>query len=188
LTSSEAIALTKMPRGEPRFASGEDSGILRLPDGCSGGSAFFAGRMWVDWGLRQPPQGAAQGTAMSAEDFKHRHFIAVRVGKSFQANAGGAGVIVLAVAATVVGAFTVGRLVSPPRSTPGQEAAQVIEERMAPLPDSEAVEDERLTRDANEAGYRWAERRLLSDATDCPNFSPAFHTGCADYVRDRRQP
>jgi hypothetical protein len=44
------------------------------------------------------------------------------------------------------------------------------------------MEDERLTGDANEAGYRWAERRLLTDDTNCPEFSPAFRTGCIAYV------
>jgi hypothetical protein len=71
------------------------------------------------------------------------------------------------------------------RSTAGNEVAQVIADRMAPCPDAEAVVDERLTGDANEAGYRWAERRLLTDDTDCPNFSPAFRAGCADYVTEQ---
>jgi hypothetical protein len=73
--------------------------------------------------------------------------------------------------------------------TPGQRAAQAVERAMAeaqpPLVDAEAVEDERLTGDANEAGYRWAERRALNDATDCPNYSAAFRTGCADYVAEQ---
>ena len=71
------------------------------------------------------------------------------------------------------------------RSTSGQEVAQVIVDRMAPRPDAEALVDERLTGDANEAGYRWAERRLLTDDTNCPNFSPAFRAGCIDYVNDQ---
>jgi hypothetical protein len=73
------------------------------------------------------------------------------------------------------------------RPTVGQEVAQVIEGRMAPWPDAEAVEDERLTGDANEAGYRWAERRLLTDATDCPNLSTAFRAGCIEYVKDQNE-
>jgi hypothetical protein len=27
--------------------------------------------------------------------------------------------------------------------------------------------------------------RLLTDDTNCPNFSPAFRAGCADYVNDQ---
>ena len=68
--------------------------------------------------------------------------------------------------------------------TAGQEVAQVIADRMAPRPDAEALVDERLTGDANEAGYRWAERRLLTDDTNCPNFLPAFRAGCIAYVKD----
>jgi hypothetical protein len=79
-----------------------------------------------------------------------------------------------------LGAYTVAH-----RPTAGQEVAQVIADRMAPRPDAEALEDERLSGDVNEAGYRWAERRLLRDATDRPNFSIAFRAGCADYVEDR---
>jgi hypothetical protein len=78
------------------------------------------------------------------------------------------------------GAYAVTR-----RSTVGQEVAHVIEGRVAPHPDAEAVEDERLTGDANDAGYRWAERRALSDETNCPNLSAGFRAGCIDYVRDQ---
>jgi hypothetical protein len=71
----------------------------------------------------------------------------------------------------------------------GQAVAQVIERGMrsdqAPAPDPEALEDERLTGDANEAGYRWAERRGLMDVAHCPNFSTSFHDGCAAYVSDQ---
>jgi hypothetical protein len=70
------------------------------------------------------------------------------------------------------------------RPTAGQEVAQIIAERMSPRPDAEALTDERLTSDANEAGYRWAERRLLTDATDCPNYSTNFRAGCAAYVAE----
>ena len=69
--------------------------------------------------------------------------------------------------------------------TAGQIVAQVVADRMTPASDAEALEDERLTGDANEAGYRWAERRLLTDDTNCPNFSPAFRKGCTDYVGDQ---
>ena len=70
------------------------------------------------------------------------------------------------------------------RPTAGQEVAQVVADRMSPRPDAEALADERLTGDADDAGYRWAERRSLRDATDCPNLSTAFRAGCAAYVRD----
>jgi hypothetical protein len=54
--------------------------------------------------------------------------------------------------------------------TSGQQAASAIERGMAeartPPADAEAAEDERLTGDANEAGYRWAERRGLKHAPD----------------------
>lgn len=71
------------------------------------------------------------------------------------------------------------------RPTAGQEVAQVIASRMSPRPDAEALADERLTGDANDAGYRWAERRALSDATNCPNYSTDFRAGCAEYVADQ---
>ena len=74
------------------------------------------------------------------------------------------------------------------RPTAGQEVAQVIADRMSPRPDAEALEDEQLTGDDNEAGYRWAERRLLTDDGNCPNFSAAFRAGCIDYVDDQRAP
>ena len=74
------------------------------------------------------------------------------------------------------------------RPTAGQEVAQVIADRMAPRPDAEALVDERLTGDAEEAGYRWAERRLLTDDTNCPNLSAPFRAGCVDYVHDQAGP
>jgi len=46
-----------------------------------------------------------------------------------------------------------------------------------PAPDPEALEDERLTGDANEAGYRWAERRGLTITADCPAFPRRSATG-----------
>lgn len=75
------------------------------------------------------------------------------------------------------------------RHTAGQEAAQAIERGMVraqtPPADVEAVEDERLTGDANEAGYRWAERRGLTMRADCPNYSNAFRDGCESYIGDQ---
>jgi hypothetical protein len=63
----------------------------------------------------------------------------------------------------------------------------MVEARMPPA-DAEAVEDERLTGDANEAGYRWAERRGLATFSDCPTYSKAFRDGCDSYVREQREP
>jgi hypothetical protein len=78
------------------------------------------------------------------------------------------------------------------RPTPGQEAGQAIERGMVraqtPVPDAEAAEDERLTGDADEAGYRWAERRGLSTRADCPTYSKAFHDGCESFVQDQASP
>jgi hypothetical protein len=78
------------------------------------------------------------------------------------------------------------------RPTAGQEAARAIERGMVaaatPPADAEAAEDERLTGDANEAGYRWAERRGLSTRADCPTYSKAFHDGCESFVLDQARP
>jgi hypothetical protein len=54
-----------------------------------------------------------------------------------------------------------------------------------PPSDAEAVEDERLTGDANEAGYRWAERRSLTMRADCPTCSKSFHDGCESFIEDQ---
>ena len=74
------------------------------------------------------------------------------------------------------------------RAPAGQEVARAIEHGMlsvqASAPDPEALEDERLTGEANEAGYRWAERRGLDDAARCPVYSKAFREGCVAYVKD----
>lgn len=73
----------------------------------------------------------------------------------------------------------------------GHQVASAIERGMAearaPPADAEAVEDERLTGDANEAGYRWAERRALTMTAECPAYSRAFRDGCESYVREQRE-
>jgi hypothetical protein len=93
-----------------------------------------------------------------------------------------------AVLAAVSGALVaIGAYAVMHRSTSGREVAQIIADRMAPRPDAEALEDERLTGDANEAGYRWAERRLLTDDTNCPSLSAAFRAGCVEYVNDQAE-
>ena len=95
-----------------------------------------------------------------------------------------------AVLATVSGALiALGTYAVTHRATAGQDAAQAIERGMAraqtPPADAEAVEDERLTGDANEAGYRWAERRSLTMRVDCPHYSNAFSDGCESYIGDQ---
>ena len=79
--------------------------------------------------------------------------------------------------------------VYPPRRTERPCTALVIERGMVdaqrPPADAEAMEDERLTGEANEAGYRWAERRSLDNASRCPSYSKAFREGCAAYVNDQ---
>ena len=86
-----------------------------------------------------------------------------------------------------LGAYTLAH-----QPTAGQEAAQAIERGMAqaqtPPADTEAVEDDKLTGDANDAGYRWAERRGLTMRADCPSYSKAFHDGCESYVSDQATP
>ncbi len=86
-------------------------------------------------------------------------------------------------ALVALGVYAVAR-----RPTAGQEVAQVIANRTAPLPDAGALADERLTGDANEAGYRWAERSGLTMRADCPTYSKAFHDGCESYVSDQALP
>jgi hypothetical protein len=93
-----------------------------------------------------------------------------------------AGLATVSGALIALGAYAVAH-----RTTAGQQVARVIAERMAPQPDAEALEDEHLAADANEAGYRWAERRLLTDDTDCPNLSQDFRAGCIDYVKEESE-
>jgi len=98
-----------------------------------------------------------------------------------------------AVLAAVSGALiALGAYTLTHRPTAGQEAGQAIEQGMAsaqrPPADTEAVEDERLTGDANEAGYRYAERRGLTMRADCPTYSKAFHDGCESWVSDQARP
>jgi len=93
---------------------------------------------------------------------------------------------VAAVLALLGGALGIVTLLQAERLTPGQEAAQAIVRGMAPTmgDDPAAMEDERITGSANEAGYRWAERWSIDDASRCPRYSDAFRAGCAAYVAD----
>jgi hypothetical protein len=52
-------------------------------------------------------------------------------------------------------------------------------------PDGDLVSDEKLTRDANEAGYRWAERRSASRPEACQGLTAEFRNGCLEYVREQ---
>jgi hypothetical protein len=98
-----------------------------------------------------------------------------------------------AVLAVISGALVaLGAYVVVHQPTAGQVAAQAIERGMAragtPAADREALEDELLTGDANEAGYRWAERRGLPMRADCPTYSKAFRDGCVTFIEDQGQP
>jgi len=97
-----------------------------------------------------------------------------------------------AVLAILGGALGLVILIQAERPTPGQQAAHAVERAMtAPQPpaaDGDAVEDERLTGNANEAGYRWAERRGLDAAARCPAYSKGFRDGCAAYIKDQAAP
>jgi hypothetical protein len=86
-------------------------------------------------------------------------------------------------AMAVLGADLIARVQSP-----GHQAAAVLTSSYlrARTPDSEAAEDEALTNSAEDAGYRWAERRNLDQAGECPAWSPDFHRGCIDYVGEQQ--
>jgi hypothetical protein len=55
-------------------------------------------------------------------------------------------------------------------------------------PDAEAAEDQQLTHDANEAGYRWAERQGLEQPHPCFSLSEAYREGCLAYVAEASAP
>lgn len=90
-------------------------------------------------------------------------------------------VILLAVA-VALGVATVAQITPPPSQRIANAIEQGIDRGQAPPP--EAAEDDALTGDANEAGYRWAERRGLTSASDCMALSGAFRTGCDDYAKE----
>ena len=70
---------------------------------------------------------------------------------------------------------------------PGRQIAKAITTgyQRARIPDAEAAEDEALTNSAEDAGYRWAERRGVDQAGECPSYSAAFHRGCAAFIQDQ---
>jgi hypothetical protein len=63
-----------------------------------------------------------------------------------------------------------------------------VQEARAPVEDRDAAEDEALSHDANEAGYRWAERHGVDRVEACPAYSKAFLEGCAAYAGEQRGP
>ena len=72
---------------------------------------------------------------------------------------------------------------------PGYSAAVAVMAGYGRTPpaDAETAADEALTGSENEAGYRWAERRSLDRASDCPATGVEFRQGCASYVRVNRR-
>ena len=71
--------------------------------------------------------------------------------------------------------------------TPGYRAARAIQAgyARAAVPDADAAGDEALTGNANEAGYRWAERRSLDRPGACDQLTAAFRAGCLAYVHEQ---
>jgi hypothetical protein len=92
-------------------------------------------------------------------------------------------IICCAAAMAALGADLAMRLESP-----GHRAARAVDAgyRHADMAaNAEAAEDERLTRDADDAGYRWAERRSLDRAAGCAGLTPPFRAGCLAYVHEQ---
>lgn len=92
-------------------------------------------------------------------------------------------VAVCMAAMAALGADLVARL-----ETPGHRLARAVAAgygRALASSDAEAQEDEKLTHDANEAGYRWAERRSLDRAGPCDQLTAAFRSGCLAYVHEQ---
>jgi hypothetical protein len=52
--------------------------------------------------------------------------------------------------------------------------------------DREGAEGDSLAPDADEAGYRWAEREGLTQPSDCPSFPAAFRDGCEAYAKEQQ--
>lgn len=73
------------------------------------------------------------------------------------------------------------------RAHPARRYAKAIAHgfESASSPDPDAALDERLSGDATEAGYRWAERRGLDRIGACQGLTTAFRAGCEAYVRDQ---
>ncbi len=73
------------------------------------------------------------------------------------------------------------------RANPARRYADAIAGRLRAPPalEADAALDERLSGDANEAGYRWAERRGLDQGGACRSLTAAFRAGCEAYVRDQ---
>lgn len=74
----------------------------------------------------------------------------------------------------------------PPRSYLYAAAIERGEQQaVSPPLDPDAAEDEAITHDAQEAGYRWAERRSVADPTRCEELPGDFRRGCEDWVSEQ---
>jgi hypothetical protein len=69
----------------------------------------------------------------------------------------------------------------------GHAYALAIERGMqeASAPDADMLEDEALTHDAKDAGYRWAERHGLTDPSACERLQAAFRDGCFSWTTEQ---
>jgi len=93
--------------------------------------------------------------------------------------------VITAAALAVMGAIAVD--LAARLQSPGHRVAVQIAKGFthAADPDEDLILDEKLTRDANEAGYRWAERRSLDRLEPCQAGTAAFRQGCESYVREQ---
>jgi hypothetical protein len=71
--------------------------------------------------------------------------------------------------------------------TPGHRIAAHIADGFARSldPDGDLISDEKLTHDAAEAGYRWAESRSADRPEACQALITEFRKGCLDYVSEQ---
>jgi len=53
----------------------------------------------------------------------------------------------------------------------------------ANLGDESEADDAQLSDDETAAGGMWAKAHGLNRASECPEYSPAFRKGCAEYMR-----
>jgi hypothetical protein len=92
-----------------------------------------------------------------------------------------------AILATLGTVFAMAAGIQALRPTSGEEVAQAIQRGIdrAATPDPDALADEALTHDANEAGYHWAQEHGLDRIGGCPAYSRAFQAGCEAYVKEQ---
>jgi hypothetical protein len=69
----------------------------------------------------------------------------------------------------------------------GHAYALAIEHGMqeASAPDADTLEREGLSHSARDAGYRWAERRGLTDPSACERFQADYRAGCLSWTAER---